>query len=98
MAPRPGCLSRVKKGNVQRKHADAAECCWGNKNKAEAQDEQRRLCTSRIRTVALRGQTYAKSSTQYLHTNVIRMPALRVCVWVSVASISVAISGYYNRK
>jgi len=52
----------------------------GNKNKAEAQDEQRRLCTSRIRTVALRGQTYAKSSTQYLHTNVIRMPALRVCV------------------
>jgi len=70
MAPRPGCLSRVKKGNVQRKHADAAECCWGNKNKAEAQDEQRRLCTSRIRTVALRGQTYAKSSTQYLHTNV----------------------------
>jgi len=54
----------------------------GNKNKAEAQDEQRRLCTSRIRTVALRGQTYAKSSTQYLHTNVIRMPALRVCVCV----------------
>jgi len=58
--------------NMLWKDADAGErCCWGNKNKAK--EKKDRLCTSRIRTVALRGQTYAKSSTQYLHTNVVHI-------------------------